>query len=96
VPPKTKDVEMKEANPKAKSAPLYHFTSDVQEMYDLDKIVREKVNKTIIQLELGELLAISALLRIYIQTHLSKCRRSTQRDRVGRRRCLCFRLGWGI
>ena len=32
-------------------------------MYNLDKIVREKVNKTIIQLKLGELLAISAFLQ---------------------------------
>ena len=39
VPSKTKDVEMKDANTKAKSTPLYHFTSDIQETYDLDKIV---------------------------------------------------------
>jgi len=54
---------MKDANPKAKSNPSYHFTSDIQEMYDLDKIIREKVNKTIVQLELGELLALSAFLQ---------------------------------
>ena len=54
---------MKEANTKAKSAPSYHFTSDIQEMYDLDKIVQEKVNKTLVHLELGELLAISAFLQ---------------------------------
>jgi len=62
-PPKTKDVEMKDTTAKAKSAPAYHFTSDIQEMHDLDKIVREKVNKTIVQLELGELLAILAFLQ---------------------------------
>jgi len=33
-PSKAKDVEMKDANVKAKSAPSYHFTSDIQEMYD--------------------------------------------------------------
>jgi len=60
---KDKDIEMKEANTKAKSAPSYHFMSDIQEMYDLDKIVREKVNKTLVHLELGELLAISAFLQ---------------------------------
>jgi len=59
----TKDVEMKDANTKAKSAPSYHFTSDIQEMYDLEKIVQEKVNKTLVHLELGELLAISAFLQ---------------------------------
>jgi len=37
-PVKTKDVEMKDAGRKAKSTP-YHFTSDIQELYDLDKIV---------------------------------------------------------
>jgi len=47
---------------KAKPNPSYHFTSDIQEMYDLDKIVCEKVNKTIIHLELGELLALLAFL----------------------------------
>ena len=73
-PSKSKDVEMKEANPKAKSAPLYHFTLDVQEMYDLDKIVREKVNKTIVQLELGELLAISAFLQKSV-SNMTKTRR---------------------
>lgn len=57
------DVEMKDEPAKAKSTPQYHFTSDVQEMYDLDKIVRDKVNKTIVQLELGELLALSAFLQ---------------------------------
>jgi len=59
----TKDVEMKDANTKAKSAPSYHFTSDIQEMYDLEKIVQEKVNKTLVHLELGELLVISAFLQ---------------------------------
>ena len=43
-PSKVKDVEMKDGDTKAKSTPAYHFTSDIQEMYDLDKIVREKVN----------------------------------------------------
>ena len=62
-PSKAKDVEMKDANMKAKSTPSYHFTSDIQEMYNLDKIVREKVNKMIVHLELGELLAISAFLQ---------------------------------
>jgi len=62
-PAKNKDIEMKEVNTKAKSSPAYHFTSDIQEMYDLDRIVHEKVNKTIVQLELGELLAISAFLQ---------------------------------
>jgi len=38
-PAKTKDTEMKEANSKAKSSPAYHFTLDIQEMYDLDRIV---------------------------------------------------------
>ena len=32
-------------------------------MYDLDRIVQEKVNKTIIHLELRELLALSAFLQ---------------------------------
>ena len=54
---------MKEAPTKAKSTSAYHFTSDIQEMYDLDKIVREKVNKTVVQLELRELLALSAYLQ---------------------------------
>jgi len=63
VPSKTRDVEMKDSNTKAKSTPLYHFTSDIQEMYDLDKIVQEKVNKMIVQLELGELLTISTFLQ---------------------------------
>lgn len=54
---------MKDAGGKAKSNPSYHFTSDIQEMYDLDRIVREKVNKMIVHLELGELLAISAFLQ---------------------------------
>jgi len=62
-PAKNKDIEMKEVNTKAKSSPAYHFTSDIQEMYDLDRIVCEKVNKTIVQLELGKLLAISAFLQ---------------------------------
>ena len=63
VPSKIKDVEMKDTNPKAKPNPSYHFTSDIQEMYDLDKIVQEKVNKMIVHLELGELLALSAFLQ---------------------------------
>ena len=71
---KTKDVEMKDANSKAKSAPSYHFTSDIQEMYDLDKIVREKVNKTLVHLELGELLAISAFLQKSV-SNMTKTRR---------------------
>jgi len=62
-PSEDKDIEMKETNTKAKSAPSYHFTSDIQEMYDLDKIVQEKVNKTLVHLELGELLAILAFLQ---------------------------------
>jgi len=62
-PSKAKDVEMKDANTKAKSAPSYHFTLDIQEMYDLDQIVQEKVNKTMVHLELGKLLAISAFLQ---------------------------------
>lgn len=62
-PPKTKDMEMKDANTKAKSTPSYHFTSDIQEMYNLDKIVREKVNKTVVHHELGELLALSVFLQ---------------------------------
>ena len=73
-PAKTKDVEMKDGETKAKSAPAYHFTSDIQEMYDLDKIVREKVNKTIVQLELGELLAISAFMQKSIG-NMTKTRR---------------------
>ena len=73
-PSKPKDVEMKDANPKAKSNPAYHFTSDIQEMYDLDKIVREKVNKTIVHLELGELLALSAFLQKSV-SNLTKTRR---------------------
>jgi hypothetical protein len=73
-PSKDKDVEMKEANTKAKSAPSYHFTSDIQEMYDLDKIVREKVNKTLVHLELGELLAISAFLQKSV-SNMTKTRR---------------------
>ena len=73
-PSKNKDVEMKDTNAKAKSTPAYHFTSDVQEMYDLDKIVREKVNKTIVQLELGELLAISAFLQKSV-SNMTKTRR---------------------
>ena len=73
-PPKNKDVEMKEAPTKAKSTSAYHFTSDIQEMYDLDKIVREKVNKTVIQLELGELLALSAYLQKSV-SNLMKTRR---------------------
>ena len=71
---KTKDVEMKDTNPKAKSTPSYHFTSDIQEMYDLDKIVREKVNKTLVHLELGELLAISAFLQKSV-SNMTKTRR---------------------
>jgi len=74
VPSKTKDVEMKDANTKAKSNPAYHFTSDIQEMYDLDMIVREKVNKTIVHLELGELLAISAFLQKSV-SNMTKTRR---------------------
>jgi len=54
---------MKDGNTKAKSALSYHFTLDIQEMYDLDKIVQEKVNKTLVHLELRELLAISAFLQ---------------------------------
>ena len=73
-PAKNKDVEMKEANTKAKSSPAYHFTSDIQEMYDLDRIVREKVNKTMVQLELGELLAISAFLQKSV-SNMTKTRR---------------------
>ena len=73
-PAKTKDVEMKDANTKAKSSPAYHFTSDIQEMYDLDRIVREKVNKTIVHLELGELLAISAFLQKSV-SNMTKTRR---------------------
>jgi len=61
--PKIKDIEMKEASAKAKSTPVYHFTSDIQEMYDLDKIVHEKVNKMVVHLELGELLALSVFLQ---------------------------------
>ena len=56
-PSKTKqDVEMKDEPVKAKSTLQYHFTSDIQEMYNLDKIVRDKVNKMTVQPELGELL----------------------------------------
>ena len=73
-PAKAKDVEMKDANTKAKSSPAYHFTSDIQEMYDLDRIVREKVNKTIVHLELGELLAISAFLQKSV-SNMTKTRR---------------------
>ena len=73
-PSKAKDVEMKDANVKAKSNPSYHFTSDIQEMFDLDKIVREKVNKTIVHLELGELLAISAFLQKSV-SNMTKTRR---------------------
>jgi len=73
-PSKTKDVEMKDMNTKAKSTPSYHFTSDIQEMYDLDRIVREKVNKTVVQLELGELLALSAFLQKSV-SNLTKTRR---------------------
>ena len=68
------DVEMKDELVKAKSTPQYHFTSDVQEMYDLDKIVRDKVNKTIVQLELGELLALSAFLQKSV-SNMTKTRR---------------------
>ena len=50
-------------NAKAKSSPSFHFMADIQEMYDLDKIVREKVNKMIVHLKLGELLALSAFLQ---------------------------------
>ena len=74
MPSKTKDVEMKDTTAKAKSSPAYHFTSDIQEMHDLDKIVREKVNKTIVQLELGELLAISAFLQKSV-SNMTKTRR---------------------
>ena len=59
---------------KAKPSPSYHFTSDIQEMYDLDKIVREKVNKTVVHLELGELLALSAYLQKSV-SNLTKTRR---------------------
>jgi len=62
-PAKTKDIEMKKANTKAKSSPAYHSTPDIQEMYDLDRIVQEKVNKMIVHLELGKLLAISPFLQ---------------------------------
>ena len=65
---------MKDERAKAKSAPQYHFTSDVQEMYDLDQIVREKVNKTIVQLELGELLTLSAFLQKSV-SNMTKTRR---------------------
>ena len=71
---KTNDVEMKDVNSKAKPSPSYHFTSDIQEMYDLDKIVREKVNKTIVHLELGELLVLSAFLQKSVG-NLTKTRR---------------------
>ena len=74
MPPKTKDVEMKDTYTKAKPNPAYHFTSDIQEMYDLDRIVREKVNKTIIHLELGELLTLSAFLQKSV-SNLTKTRR---------------------
>jgi len=60
---------------KAKPNPSYNFTSDIQEMYDLDKIVREKVNKTIMHLELGELLALST----YLQKSVSSLTK-TQRE----------------
>ena len=72
-PSKTKDVEMKDTTTKAKSTLAHHFTSDIQEMYDLDKIVREKVNKTIIQLELGELLVISAFLQKSVSNMTKTC-----------------------
>ena len=65
-------MEMKET--KAKSNPSYHFTSDIQEMYDLDKIVHEKVNKTIVHLDLRELLALSAFLQKSI-SNLTKTQR---------------------
>ena len=48
---------------KAKSTLQYHFTSDIQEMYNLDKIVRHKVNKMTVQLKLGKLLALSVFLQ---------------------------------
>jgi len=73
-PSKSKDVEMKDTNAKAKSTPAYHFMSDIQEMYDLDKIVREKVNKMVVNLELGELLALSAFLQKSV-SNLTKTRR---------------------
>jgi len=72
--PKNNDVEMKEAPAKAKSTPAYHFTSDIQEMYDLDKIIHEKVNRTVVQLELGELLALSVFLQKSV-SNLMKTRR---------------------
>jgi len=73
-PSKTKqDVEMKDEPVKAKSTPQYHFTSDIQEMYDLDKIVRDKVNKTTVQLELGELLALSAFLQKSVSNMTKTC-----------------------
>ena len=78
-PSKTKDVEMKDGNVKAKSNPSYHFTSDIQEMYDLDKIVREKVNKTIVNLELGELLTIS----VFLQKSVSKMTK-TRREYISK------------
>jgi hypothetical protein len=49
---------MKYASVKAKFSPSYHFMSDIQEMYDLDNIVQEQVNKIIVHLELGKLLVI--------------------------------------
>jgi len=74
MPAKTKDVEMKDTNTKAKPNPSYHFMSDIQEMYDLDKIVHKKVNKTIVHLELGELLMLSAFLQKSI-SNLTKTQR---------------------
>jgi len=74
-PSKTKqDVEMKDEPVKAKSTLQYHFTSDIQEMYDLDKIVRDKVNKTTVQLKLGELLALSAFLQKSVSNMMKTCR----------------------
>ena len=80
--PKTKDVDMKDANSKAKSNPSYHFTLDIQEMYDLDQIIREKVNKTLVHLELGELLAISAFLQKSVSNMTKTCREYTSKPVV--------------
>ena len=76
---KTKDVDMKDTNPKAKSSPSYHFTSDIQEMYDLDKIIWEKVNKTLIHLELGKLLEISAFLQKSVSNMTKTCHEYTSK-----------------
>lgn len=70
---------MKDTNPKAKSSPSYHFTSDIQEMYDLDKIIWEKVNKTLIHLELGKLLEISAFLQKSVSNMTKTCHEYTSK-----------------